>query len=77
MEKMDKLSNYFFVTYEKEKSDTEKLIKKIIDSGWIKPETILVNCSPDYSSNLTQVINHKLSFISLCQISQFEFKKKY
>ena len=61
---MEKLSKYFTVTYDKEQADSLELIRKVIDSKWISDNTIIVNCSPDYSSRLTQLINHKLSYLN-------------
>lgn len=58
----NKENKYFRVSIEKEFNDTQKLIKLIKEDEWFKPSTILVNCSPDYSSRLTQSINHGLSF---------------
>lgn len=56
--------NYFYVTNEKETMDTNKLVSQIRDSGWISPELILINCSPDYSSRVTQILNHGLSYLN-------------
>lgn len=53
-------NNLFFVSYEKEASDTVKLIENV--KGWVDQSTIIVNCFPDYSSIVCQLINHKLSF---------------
>lgn len=44
-----------------EQADTKLLVSKITSDEWFKPSTILVNCMPDYSSRLTQGINHSLS----------------
>jgi hypothetical protein len=56
-----KESKYFNISLEKEYNDTQTLIGKIRGDGWFSPSTIIVNCSPDYSSRLTQVLNHGLS----------------
>jgi len=61
---MKKSDSYFCVTYEKENKDSFELIQKITDNGWVTGDTIMVNCSPDYSSRLTQVINHQLSHLN-------------
>ncbi len=58
---MKKDNNYFRISFEKEQTDTFILIKKIREDGWFNSSTILVNCSPDYSSRLTQTVNHALS----------------
>lgn len=58
-------SKYYLVSYEKELSDTLKLIDKVKGSGWMdNNELVLVNCFPEYSSRATQVINHKLSYLN-------------
>lgn len=64
MMKKQEENNYFMVTYEKELADSKKLAEKIKGSGWVSSSMILVNCSPDYSSRLTQMINHKLSHLN-------------
>lgn len=58
------MNKYFKVSLEKENADTDKLISKIKEDGWFDKSTILVNCSPDYSSRLTQTVNHHLSHIN-------------
>ena len=55
------MSNQFFIKPTKEYFDTFKLIEKIDNSGWIDPSIVIVVCSPEYSSMLCQIINHKLS----------------
>lgn len=57
-------NKYFFISYEKEKEDSLDLINQLAKSNWIDNDTIIVNCSPDYSSRLTQLINHKLSYFN-------------
>lgn len=57
-------NKYFYVSYEKENLDSTKLIKQMIDSNWVSKDTILINCSPDYSSRITQLVNHKLSYLN-------------
>lgn len=57
-------NNYFFVSYEKENIDSTILISKIASSSWLQRDTILVNCSPDYTSRLIQLMNHKLSYLN-------------
>lgn len=55
---------YFLIDYEKEVIDSRKLGEKIEESGWVTNSTILVNCDPDYSSRIAQLINHKLSHLN-------------
>lgn len=57
-------NKYFYVTYEKERLDTIELGEKIKNDGWIDPDTVIVNCSPDYSSIVSQIINHRLSHLN-------------
>lgn len=49
----------------KEIEDIGKLSSLINESKWVDNSTILVNCSPDYSSILCQILNHKLSSTDL------------
>lgn len=58
------MDKYFYISYEKELKDSILLIEKIKEEGWISPSTVLVNCSPDYSSRLVQLVNHKLSYLN-------------
>jgi len=55
---------YFYISYEKEIIDSKSLITDIATSGWVSSEMTIINCSPDYSSRLTQLINHKLSYLN-------------
>lgn len=52
------------VSYLKEISDTEKLAKIISGDKWVDSNTIIVTCSPDYSSISSQILNHKLSHLN-------------
>lgn len=61
---MKEINNYFHITYEKEELDSISLINQIAESGWIDKDVTIINCSPDYSSRLTQLINHKLSYLN-------------
>jgi hypothetical protein len=61
---MEQINNYFHVTYEKEGLDSTNLINQIAKSGWVDNEMTIINCSPDYSSRLTQMVNHKLSYLN-------------
>lgn len=58
------MSKYFYVSYEKELADSKALITNIAGDGWVDNFTVIVNCSPDYSSRLTQLVNHKLSYLN-------------
>lgn len=53
-----------FVSYDAENIVGEKLIEKIKEDKWFDETVILVNCSPWYSSRLTQLVNHKLSYLN-------------
>lgn len=57
----NKEGKYFSISIEKEYRDTRTLITKIREDGWFNSSTIIVNCSPDYSSRLTMTVNHGLS----------------
>lgn len=57
-------NNYHMVTFEDEKIVSNNLVKKIIDSDWVKRDTILVNCFPEYSSRITHLLSHKLSYLN-------------
>jgi len=48
----------------KELEDIDKLSKIIENSNWVSKSMIIVNCSPDYSSICTQMVNHKLSHLN-------------
>lgn len=56
-----KQNKYFEIDYAKEIEDSLKLASIIRDDKWIDKDTIIVNCSPDYSSICSQIINHNLS----------------
>jgi hypothetical protein len=59
-----KSSKVFFIGPEKENEDDILLIKQIKDDGWFDNNTVIVNCSPDYSSRLVQLLNHSLSYVN-------------
>src|SRR4029078_13306813 len=61
IKQMDK---YFFISREKELEDIEKLAKIIREDDWIDQDTVIVNCSPDYSSIVCMLLNHKLSHLN-------------
>ena len=49
------------VTINKEVEDSISLAEMLAKDPWIDSDVILVNCSPDYSSLMCQVVNHRLS----------------
>jgi hypothetical protein len=53
-----------FIEHLRELSDSNYLIQELINSNWMDKNVILVNCSPQYSSRLTQLINHKTSYLA-------------
>lgn len=64
METIRLKDKYHLSSYDKELSDTRKLIDSIKSSGWVKPDMTIVNCFPEYSSRVTQVVNHRLSYLN-------------
>ena len=52
---------YVNVSLEKQQEDLKILAGKIEESEWVDVNTILVCCSPDYSSFDVQMLNHLLS----------------
>lgn len=56
------MSKQFFIKPAKEYFDTLKLIEKIDKDNWVDSSTVIIVCSPEYSSMLAQIINHKLSY---------------
>lgn len=59
-----KENKHHYILREKEFTDTESLIIQIKNSKWVDNNTIFVNCFPEYSSIISQTINHRLSFIN-------------
>lgn len=53
----------FYVPIEKQIIDIHTLVKSISESGWMDESTVIVTCSPDYSSIDTQILSHKLSHL--------------
>jgi hypothetical protein len=58
------MKDNYYVGYKDEEVLSDQLIKKIVDSEWVKPETILVSCFPEYSSRLTYLLAHRLSYLN-------------
>lgn len=52
------------VSYLKETVDIVSLLEKIKESNWVKPDMVIVNCFPEYSSRVCQIVNHKLSYLN-------------
>ena len=59
-----KMSKPLLVSYEKELVDSLSLVSLIKDSGWVGSNMVIVNCFPEYSSRIAQLVNHKLSFLN-------------
>lgn len=52
-----------YITYLKEIEDTKRLVDQIKEA--LPPQDlVLVNCFPEYSSRITQTVNHKLSYLN-------------
>ena len=64
MQKEKPKSSYFVVEPEKERDDIITLCNTILEDKWIDKDTTLVNCSPDYTSIATQLLNHSLSVVN-------------
>jgi len=54
------MSRYFYINHEKEISDIDILSSRIIKDGWVDKKTLIVVCSPEYSSLMCQVMNHQI-----------------
>lgn len=57
-------NKFFEISMLKEQKDTHSLLKSIEQDKWINSSTIIVNCFPEYSSRLSQSINHGLSHLN-------------
>ena len=53
-----------YILFQKEAADIDTLKDMIKEAKWVDNNTIFVNCFPEYSSFVTQMLNHKLSFIN-------------
>ena len=53
--------SYYFIDPVAEHSDLQKLKEQIQKSKFVTEGTIIVNCSPDYSSIICQYLQHLLS----------------
>jgi hypothetical protein len=52
------------ISYDKEIKDTHAIALQIEKDGWMSRDTIIVCCSPDYSSLTCQILNHSLSHLN-------------
>jgi len=57
--------NNYMVTYDAEMRDSKALGDSIIQSEWLEPDTMFVNCFPQYSSRITHLLSHTLSYLNL------------
>ena len=62
-------NNFYYISYEKQIADINLLVEKLKadhfqGDGWIGENLVLVNCAPNYSSILTQIVNHRLSHLN-------------
>lgn len=58
------MNNYFFINPEKERKDFESLAKTLELSGTIDSLTVIIVCSPEYSSAVCQYLSHRLSYLN-------------
>lgn len=73
--KFRKKVNNNFIDSQKEMCDIENLYQRIVEDEWIVPDTVIVNCCPEKSSLLTQILNHKLAFDNKNQLFEtIDFK---
>lgn len=61
---MEQKESKRYILMQKEIEDINRLITQIKDSKWVDSNTLFVNCFPEYSSILTQLTNHRLSYIN-------------
>jgi hypothetical protein len=57
-----------FIDHIRELTETNYVIQKLVDSKWMNSDVIIVNCAPRYSSRLTQLVNHKTSYLNKNQL---------
>lgn len=57
-------TNLFFIDRDKEAVDSQELFNKIKQDNWVDGNTVIVNCSPLYSSRLAMTMNHKLCHLN-------------
>lgn len=63
---LPEINNYFFISPESEVGYSNSLVENSLSilKDWIDINTILVSCNPLYSNRITQLFNHKISFLS-------------
>lgn len=64
---------YFKISSEKELQDSQLLANQIEQDGWIDSNTTIVVCSPEYSSIVCQLLNHKLSHLNNHEPFEMDF----
>ena len=64
---------YFKVSLKKEIGDIDRLANIIARDGWMDSNTTIVVCSPEYSSIVCQLLNHKLSYLNHHEPFDMEF----
>lgn len=57
------MGNDFYIGVEKEVHDTGRLCGLIEQDGWVDRDTVIVVCSPEYSSIICQIMSHNLSHL--------------
>lgn len=58
------MDNYFFIDREKEQKNFEALAKILEQSGTLDSPTVIIVCSPEYSSAVCQYLSHRLSHLN-------------
>lgn len=58
------MPNQFYIEPDKERLDMLILADRIAKGNWVDKNTTIVVCSPEYSSAVCQVLNHKLSHLN-------------
>lgn len=55
---------FIYISGEKERYNNLELARTISESDWVDRDTVIVNCFPDYSASVCQILNHKLSYVN-------------
>ena len=58
------MEQYFTVDAQKEHQDMELLARQLEKANIIDPNTVIVVCSPEYSSIVCQFLSHRLSYLN-------------
>lgn len=69
-----------YISTEREQTDINYLTETIKQDKWIGEQTIIVNCSPEYSSRLVHMLNHRLSHLNnneLYEVINMEIPKRH